>query len=186
MADPLAPTYADLITELQAARTELKEIKDTAAAKIKQVKEAAATEVKEVKDAAAAEIKQVNATAAADKTAHTHNLVDTYSKEIPRMCEAAQQNGEKLMAENRALKKKLEGVAASTVKEELNDGAPGSATTVEDDGADLDLDLLDLLRRVEMAWLLSGSGGWASRGPRGWVKGGGRAISDEELRKFEE
>ncbi|KAK3627409.1 hypothetical protein LTR56_019210 [Elasticomyces elasticus] len=145
---PPEPTYTDLITELQAARTELKEVKDAAAAEIKQVEEAAATEVKEVKDAAAAEIKQVKDAAAADKTAHTNKLVDTYSKEILRLCEAAQKNGEELMAENRALRKKveeLEGVAATTVKEEWNDGAPGSATTVkeeEDDGAAEDLDLL--------------------------------------------
>ncbi|KAK4889871.1 hypothetical protein LTR27_011384 [Elasticomyces elasticus] len=135
MANPLAPTYLDLQTDLQAARTELKEVKDTAAAEIKEVKDAAAAEIKDVKDAAAA-----------DKTAHTQNLVAAYSKEILRMCEAAQKNGEELMAENRALREKVEELEGAA--------APGSATMVnkpeeEDDVAPDDLlgSLVELPRR---------------------------------------
>ncbi|KAK5688145.1 hypothetical protein LTS10_000123 [Elasticomyces elasticus] len=165
MASPLAPTYLDLETELQAARTELKE----------------------VKAAAASEIQQINDAAAADKTAHTQNLVAAYSKEILRMCEAAQRNGEELMAENRALREKvgeLEGAAtppesATTVKKEdgSDDVAPGSATTVEKEEESDDVAPDDLLAsRVEVAYLLSGRGGWARMG----LKGGGRATSGEE------
>ncbi|KAK4963189.1 hypothetical protein LTR10_000817 [Elasticomyces elasticus] len=99
-------TIIQLKLELQAARTELKEVRDTAGG-------------------IAADIQQIKDAAAADKTAHTHNLVAAYSKEILKMCEAAQKNGEELMAENRALRKKAEELesarSASTVEKEANE-----------------------------------------------------------------